>query len=77
MVEAKVEGHVRCMVGIAVWGRMYGKKEFGGEPGSLLLYIIFQPRSLGLLCVLRCCVADAEALEVTSTLTAYQTPTDA
>ncbi len=31
---------VRCMVGIAVWGRMYGNREFGGEPGSLLLYII-------------------------------------
>ncbi len=33
-------GHVRCMVGIAVWGRMYGNREFGGEPESLLLYII-------------------------------------
>ncbi len=32
--------HVRCMVGIAVWGRMYGNRKFGGEPGSLLLYII-------------------------------------
>ncbi len=37
---AKVDGHVRCMVGIVVWGRMYGNREFGGEPGSLLLYII-------------------------------------
>ncbi len=35
-----MDGHVRCMVGIAVWGRMYGNREFGGEPGSLLLYII-------------------------------------
>ncbi len=35
-----MDGHVRCMVGIAVWGRMYGSREFGGEPGSLLLYII-------------------------------------
>ncbi len=35
-----MDGHVRCIVGIAVWGRMYGNREFGGEPGSLLLYII-------------------------------------
>ncbi len=35
-----MDGHVRCMVGIAVWGRMCGNREFGGEPGSLLLYII-------------------------------------
>ncbi len=27
-------------MGIAAWGRMYGNREFGGEPGSLLLYII-------------------------------------
>ncbi len=40
MWGAKVDGHVRCMVGIAVWGRMYGNREFGGEPGSLLRYII-------------------------------------
>ncbi len=33
-------GHVRCKVGIAVWGRMCGNRELGGEPGSLLLYII-------------------------------------
>ncbi len=32
--------HVRCKVGIVVWGRMYGNRELGGEPGSLLLYII-------------------------------------
>ncbi len=32
-------GHVRCKVGIVVW-RMYGNRELGGEPGSLLLYII-------------------------------------
>ncbi len=31
------------MVGIAVWGRMYGNREFGGEPGSLLLHIIVVP----------------------------------
>ncbi len=35
-----MDGHVRCMVGIAVWGRMYGNREFRGEPGSLLMYII-------------------------------------
>ncbi len=35
-----MDGHVRCMVGIAVCRRMYGNREFGGEPGSLLLYII-------------------------------------
>ncbi len=35
-----MDGHVRCMVGIAVWGRMCGNREFGGEPESLLLYII-------------------------------------
>ena len=34
-------GHVRCKVGIVVWGRMCGNRELGGEPGSLLLYIIF------------------------------------
>ncbi len=38
-----MDGHVRCMVGIAVWGRMYGNREFRGEPGSLLLYIIGPP----------------------------------
>ncbi len=38
--HVRSKGHVRCMVGIAVWGRMYGNREFGGEPGSLLLYII-------------------------------------
>ncbi len=37
-----MDGHVRCMVGIALWGRMYGNREFGGEPGSLLLYIILE-----------------------------------
>ena len=40
MWQVGSRGHVRCMVGIAVWGRMYGNREFGGEPGSLLLYII-------------------------------------
>ena len=40
-----MDGHVRCMVGIAVWGRMYGNREFGGEPGSLLLYIIVYTRT--------------------------------
>ncbi len=35
-----MDGDVRYMVGIAVWGRMYANREFGGEPGSLLLYII-------------------------------------
>ncbi len=39
-VWAKVDGHVRCKVGIVVSGRMYGNRELGGEPGSLLLYII-------------------------------------
>ncbi len=42
-VWAKVYGHVRCKVGIVVWGRMYGNRELGGEPESLLLYIIIPP----------------------------------
>ncbi len=33
---------MRCMVGIVVWGRMCGNRELGGEPGSLLLYIILK-----------------------------------
>ncbi len=39
-VWAKVDGHVRCKVGIVVYSRMHGNRELGGEPGSLLLYII-------------------------------------
>ncbi len=49
-----MDGHVRCMVGIAVWGIMYGNREFGGEPGSLLLYIIMMATKaklfVGVLC---------------------------
>ncbi len=41
-----MDGHVRCKVGIAVWGRMYGNRELGGEPGSLLLYIIVTCRQM-------------------------------
>ncbi len=42
-----MDGHVRCMVSIAVWGRMCGNRELGGEPGSLLLYIIpVNPKNL-------------------------------
>ena len=40
-------GHVRCKVGIVVWGKMCGNMELGGEPGSLLLYIILRGSLVG------------------------------
>ncbi len=50
MVGAKVDGHVRCVVGIVVWGRMCGNRELGGGPGSLLLYIILGVCNQSVLC---------------------------